>query len=319
LIEINHKDIPIYRQCELLGLSRSSFYYSSSRDDSLNEHLMRLIDEQYTKTPFYGILKMTAWLNFQGHLVNHKRVARLMRLMGIEAIYPKPRLSKPDNKHRKYPYLLKNIDVIHPDQVWASDITYIRMHRGFVYLTAIMDWFSRFVLSWELSINLDTDFCLVALEKAFSIGRPGIFNSDQGPQYTSLDFTGRLEREGVQISMGGRGRVFDNIFVERLWRTVKYEEVFLKDYRSVSEAREGIGNYFEFYNAERFHQSLGYKTPSEVYRGYGQAPKVLARPLLDTADSLVSLDQHRQLTRMPPTGTQEQGLKKGEKTFYFPP
>jgi len=265
-IEPAHPQIPVFRQCELFGLARSSFYYEPQCDDSYNELLMRLIDEQYTRTPFYGIRRLTAWLRKTEHIVNHKRVARLMNLMGLEAIYPKPRTSKEHPQHKKYPYLLKGLEIVRPNQVWATDITYIRMKRGFIYLTAIMDWFSRYVLSWEISITLETEFCLVALDRALGTAKPEIFNSDQGSQFTSDDFTKRLKDHGIRISMDGRGRCFDNIFIERLWRSVKYEEVYLNDYQEIREAKDRLGQYFEFYNNERLHQSLDYRTPGEVYR-----------------------------------------------------
>ena len=257
--------IPISTQCELLTLARSSYYYESEKDDSYNLWLMNLIDEQFTKTPFYGVQRMTAWLKRQGQEVNHKRVRRLMRLMGVEAIYPKPRLSLSNQAHKKYPYLLSNLAIDHPDQVWCADITYIRMLHGFVYLVAIMDWYTRFVLAWEISTTLDTPFCLSALEQALELSKPEIFNTDQGSQFTSLEFTGRLEQGAIWISMDGRGRVYDNIFVERLWRSVKYEEVYLHHYQTVSEARNSLAKYFLFYNMERLHESLGYQTPYEIY------------------------------------------------------
>lgn len=257
--------IPVYKQCELLGLARSSYYYESEKDDSYNLRLMNLIDEQFTRVPFYGVPRMTAWLKRQGQEVNHKRVRRLMRLMGLEAIYPKPRLSCSNQAHKNYPYLLNNLVINHPDQVWCTDITYIRMLHGFVYLMAIMDWNSRFVLAWEISITLDTPFCISALDQALKISKPDIFNTDQGSQFTSLEFTGHLEQQAIRISMDGRGRVFDNIFVERLWRSVKYEEVYLNQYQTVSEARNRLTRYFIFYNMERLHESLGYQTPYEVY------------------------------------------------------
>ena len=257
--------IPISRQCDLLGLARSSYYYTSEKDDSYNLYLMNLIDEQFTKTPFYGVARMTAWLQRQGQEVNHKRVRRLMRLMGLEAIYPKPRLSLSNQAHKKYPYLLTNMVIDHPDQAWCADITYIRMLHGFVYLVAIMDWYSRFVLAWEISTTLDTSFCLSALEQALELSTPEIFNTDQGSQFTSHEFTGRLEKGDIQISMDGRGRVYDNIFVERPWRSVKYEEVYLHQYLTVSEARSGLAKYFLFYNMERLHESLGYQPPYEIY------------------------------------------------------
>jgi putative transposase len=265
LINAGNTQIPIYRQCELLGLARSTYYYESQRQDSYNLRLMRLIDEQFTRTPFYGVPRMTAWLKLHGHEVNHKRVRRLMRFMGLEAIYPKPRLSCTHQEHKKYPYLLNKMVIDHPDHVWCADITYIRMAHGFIYLVAIMDWYSRFVLSWDLSTSLDTPLCMATLDQALEISKPRIFNSDQGSQFTSQEFTDRLEQHGIRISMDGRGRVFDNIFVERLWRSVKYEEVYLHQYETVSEARNCLGRYFLFYNMERLHESLGYQTPYQVY------------------------------------------------------
>ena len=265
MIDPGYSRIAVQRQCELLGLPRSSYYYRTERDDHDNVRLMHQIDEQFTRTPFYGVRRMTAWLRQQGQEVNPKRVRRLMRRMGLEAIYPKPRLSQAHPLHKKYPYLLSNLVVNRPNQVWSTDITYIRMVQGFVYLVAIMDWFSRYVLAWEVSITLDTAFCLNALDRALAIGQPEIFNTDQGSQFTSLDFIRRLEERGVQISMDGRGRVFDSIFVERLWRSVKYEEVYLHQYRTVSEAQQNLAEYFRFYNQERLHEALGYLTPSQLY------------------------------------------------------
>jgi len=255
----------VYRQCELIGLVRSSYYYKPRYFRSDDLKVMRLIDEQYTKTPFYGIRRITAVLRRLGHITNHKKVARLMRVMGLEAIYPKPRLSKSNKEHNKYPYLLKGMSIEKPNQVWSSDITYIRLIHGFVYLVAIMDWFSRYVLSWAVSNTLDVYFCLEALEKALKTNRPKIFNSDQGSQFTSDSFTSLLLENGIQISMDGRGRVYDNIFVERLWRTVKYEDVYLKDYSDMRDVKAGLSNYFEFYNHERIHQALDNKTPGEIY------------------------------------------------------
>ncbi len=263
-------EIPIYRQCELLGLGKSSYYYEPVQENEYNLELMKLIDEQYTRSPFYGTRRMTAWLRRQGHEVNRKRVQRLMRLMGIEAIYPKKRLSISSEESKKYPYLLRGLEIREPDQVWSADITYIRMERGFLYLMAIMDWYSRYVLAWEMSNTLEVGFCLEALEKALRISKPEIFNSDQGSQFTSRKFTEVLEGRGIKISMDGRGRVFDNIFIERLWRTVKYEEVYIHSYETVREAREGLERYFRFYNTERLHESLGYRTPEEVYLSIGK-------------------------------------------------
>lgn len=257
----------IARQCDLVGLPRSSFYYRPQGESAENLHLMRLVDEQYTLTPYYGVRRMTAWLRREGYHVNHKRVARLMQTMGIEAIYPKPRLSQTQPMHRVYPYLLRGVPITHVNQVWSTDITYIRLHGGFLYLVAVMDWFSRYVLSWAVSITMDVGFCLEALEQALAVARPEIFNRDQGAQFTSLDFTGRLAAAGIQISMDGRGRALDNVFVERLWRTVKYEEVYLKDYETPREAMQGLATFFVRYNKWRQHQALGYQTPASVYFG----------------------------------------------------
>jgi putative transposase len=226
---------------------------------------MKFMDEQYTETPFYGRRRMRQALKEAGWLIGQNRVARLMKRMGIEAIYPKPRLSQPADSARRYPYLLKGLKIARPNQVWGADITYVRLLHGFAYLVAIMDWFSRYVLAWSLSVTLDAAFCLEALERALSMAKPDIFNSDQGSQFTCSDFTGRLEAAGVRISRDGRGRVFDNIFNERLWRTVKYEDIYIRDYATVSESRDGLGRYFSFYNRRRFHQSLEYKTPEAIY------------------------------------------------------
>jgi putative transposase len=228
---------------------------------------MRLLDEQYTQTPFYGVRRMMVCLGKAGHEVNPKRVRRLMRLMGLEAIYPKPRLSQGGPGHKIYPYLLSGLLIERTNQVWSTDITYIRLRHGFVYLVAVMDWFSRYVLSWEISVTMETGFCIAALDWALRRGRPEIFNTDQGAQFTSGDFTRRLVDEGIRISMDGRGRVFDNIFVERLWRAVKYEDIYLKDYTDVPMLIGGLGDYFDFYNRERPHQSLDYRTPASMYWG----------------------------------------------------
>jgi putative transposase len=226
---------------------------------------MGLIDKKYTDCPFYGSRRMAAWLNDdEGEHVNRKRVRRLMRLMGLEAVYPKPKLSG-GNGHKVYPYLLRGVEVVRPDQVWSTDITYVGLPGGFVYLTAVIDWHSRFVLSWELSNTLDGAFCLEALEAALAKGKPEVFNTDQGVQYTAQAFTGRLLSAGVKVSMDGKGRCLDNVFVERLWRSVKYEDVYLKRYETVRQLRAGLSAYFGFYNGERRHQSLGYRTPAEVY------------------------------------------------------
>lgn len=274
-VEKYHPKIPVKRQCELLSLSRSALYYKPRRNENtrFNEKLMRLIDKQYTKTPFYGTRRMTAWLNRKERRVNRKRIARLMRKMGLYAVYPKPRTTFANKEHKKYPYLLKDIEITRPNQVWATDITYIRLKTGFIYLTAIMDWHSRYVLSWKISTTLDTQFCLDALDAALALGRPEIFNSDQGVQFTSLAFTEKLLENGIAISMDGKGRVFDNIFVERLWRSLKYEEIYLNEYETVKDAIAAIDAYFRFYNEERPHQALEYKTPLEVWsRDRSDAP-----------------------------------------------
>jgi len=266
MIETDHSQLSIRRQCELLGFTRSGYYYRPKGESDLNLTLMNLIDEQYTRTPFYGSPKMTIWLKGQGYDVNHKRVERLMRKMGLQAIYPKPFTSRKNPDHKIYPYLLSGVEVVYPDQVWSADITYIRVRGGFLYLVAIMDWYSRFVVSWQLSNTLESCFCVEALEIALRQSQPEIFNTDQGAQFTSGKFVSILEGQQIKISMDGRGRAMDNIFVERLWRSVKYEEVYLKDYQTPLEAYRGLKGYFAFYNSERFHQSLDYRTPQEVYR-----------------------------------------------------
>jgi putative transposase len=227
---------------------------------------MRLIDEQYTARPFYGSRKMTVWLQGRGEEVNRKRVQRLMRLMGLEAIYAKPRLSGTGRGHRVYPYLLRGVSVRRPDQVWSADITYVPLPTGFMYLAAVIDWYSRYVVAWRLSNTLDGSFCLDMLEEALARGRPEVFNTDQGVQFTAAAWTGRLERAGVAVSMDGRRRWLDNVFVERLWRSVKHEDVYVWGYEAVPALEEGLGRYFPFYNEERPHQALGYRTPAAVYR-----------------------------------------------------
>lgn len=253
------------RQCALLGLSRSSYYYEPALETELNLKLMRLIDEIYTDCPFYGSRRITETLINQGFEINRKRTQRLMQTMGIKVIYPRPNLSKPDNSHRKFPYLLKGVKIEDVNDVWSTDITYIPMKKGFLYLVAVLDWFSRYVLTWKLSNNLESGFCIDVLVEALGMGKPKIFNSDQGTQFTSTKFLEILETHDVRISMDGKGRAFDNIFVERLWRTVKYEEVYCKAYESFEEARENLKEYFKFYNSKRLHQSLGYKTPGEIF------------------------------------------------------
>lgn len=268
LIEPGHPEFSLRRQCELIGLNRSAWYYEPAQESAENLHLMRLIDEQYTRTPVYGWPRMTAYLRKdKGLLVNHKRVQRLMQIMGLQAIYPKPRTTIPNSAHRIYPYLLRGVTIEQPDHVWSADITYLPMTQGFMYLVAILDWFSRYVISWRLSNTLDGWFCQEALQAALQQSQPAIFNTDQGAQFTATAFTHTLEQAGVRVSMDGRGRALDNIFVERLWRTVKYEHVYLMDYTRVPELEAGLCTYFHFYNHERRHQSLDYETPASVYLG----------------------------------------------------
>ena len=258
--------LSIIRQCELLDLPRSTFYPVPEPVSEADLALMKLIDRCHMKLPFYGSRRMVDWLGDEGHLVNRKRVQRLMRTMGIVAVYPKKNLSRANQAHRVYPYLLRNLNIDRPNQVWATDITYLPMARGFVYLVAVIDWYSRRVLSWRLSNTLDSQFCVDALEDAIATyGAPEIFNTDQGSQFTSEEFTGVLKREEIQISMDGKGRWLDNVFVERLWRSVKYEEVYLKAYDNVGHARQSLDTYFRFYNEKRRHQSLDRQTPDSVY------------------------------------------------------
>jgi putative transposase len=261
--------LSVRRQCELLGLSRSGLYYEPAGESPEDLRLMRLIDEQYTACPFYGSRRMTEWLSERGEEVNRKRVQRLMRIMGLEAIYPKPRLSAAGKGHKIYPYLLRGVVVGRADQVWSTDITYVPLPSGFMYLAAVIDWYSRYVLAWRLSNTLDGSFCLEMLEEALRSGKPEVFNTDQGVQFTAASFTGRLEAAGVAVSMDGRGRALDNVFVERLWRSVKYEDIYIRGYETVPELHRGLSRYFGFYNGERLHQSLDYRTPAAVYRGAG--------------------------------------------------
>ena len=267
MIDWEYPELSVRQQCELLGLNRSTLYYEAVPETAENLGLMRLIDEEYTKHPFYGSRKMTKWLVEQGHEVNRKRVQRLLRVMGLEAIYPKPKLSAGGN-HKVYPYLLRDVPIKRVNQVWSTDITYIPMPSGFMYLATI-DWFSRYVIAWRLSNTLDGSFCQEMLEEALGWGKPEVFNTDQGVQFTAAAWTNRLEMAGVSVSMDGRGRCLDNVFVERLWRSVKYEDVYLRGYESVPELVRGLSAYFTFYNGERIHQSLDYKTPAVVYRAGG--------------------------------------------------
>jgi len=276
-VEWDHSELSVRQQCELLGLNRSTAYYAPAGETEENLCLMRRIDKQYLKTPFYGSRRMTVWLMHEGFEVNRKRVQRLMRLMGIEAIYPRPRTTESIAEHRKFPYLLRGRKITKPDEVWAADITYIPMASGYMYLVAIIDWYSRYVLAWRLSNSLESSFCVDVLEEALSQRRPEIFNTDQGVQFTSRMFTGRLEAAGVNISMDGKGRALDNVFVERLWRSVKYEHVYLHDHSSVRSLHRGLETYLHFFNRERRHQNLEYKTPWDVYRGVEVVPGPPAR------------------------------------------
>jgi len=258
--------LSIVRQCELLGLPRSTYYYELATESIENLELMRRIDEQYLETPFFGSRRMAEELSSPRRPLNRKRVQRLMRIMGIEAIYPRKRTSQPGVGHRVYPYLLRGLTVDRANQVWCSDITYIPLRYGFMYLAAVLDWHSRFVLSWRLSNTLDTEFCVAALDEALtSYGRPDIFNTDQGAQFTSHEFTSRLLEEQIAISMDGRGRALDNVFIERLWRSVKYEDIYLKDYESGADLCDGLERYFDFYDHRRKHQALDNRTPHEVF------------------------------------------------------
>ena len=266
LIEREDPALPKFQQCRLLAVSRSSVYRRPAEVSEEDRAIMALIDRQYLARPYYGSRRMAAWLAIQGHLVNRKRVQRLMRLMGLVAVYQRPNTSKPAPENKVYPYLLGGLSIARGNQVWCADITYIPMARGFLYLVVIMDWVSRAVLAWRLSNTLGADFCVEALEQALAqYGKPKIFNTDQGCQFTSTEFIGVLDRCHITISMDGKGRCMDNIFVERLWRSLKYEEVYLHAYASVAEAKAGIGAWLRFYNEERQHQSLGYRTPRQVY------------------------------------------------------
>lgn len=266
LIERDHPALSIARQANLIGVSRASLYYTPAIDHE-DIRIMHAIDEIFTECPFYGSRKIRAVLKDQGIHICREHVQRLMRIMGIEAIYPKTRktTSIPDDSHRKYPYLLSGITASHPNHVWGTDITYIRLEDGWAYLVALMDWFSRYVLAWELSPTMETDFCIVALRRALASAMPEIHNSDQGTQFTAAAYTSILEGRNIKISMDGRGRCFDNIFTERLWRNVKYEHVYLHDRRNIHETRHGLDDYFMRYNTKRPHQSLNYRTPADIY------------------------------------------------------
>lgn len=280
-------DLSMRRQCELLDVCRSSVYYEPTETSSEELALMRRIDEIHLKIPFYGSRKIHDALRKEGYRINRKRVQRLMRTMGLEGMAPKPSTSRPAPEHPSYPYLLRNLEISRVNQVFAADITYIPMARGFVYLVAIMDWYSRRVLSWRLSNTLDSRFCVEALEEALErFGAPDIFNTDQGAQFTAEDFTRVLLERGVKISMDGKGRCIDNVFVERLWRSIKYEEVYLHAYDSVQEAHDAIGRYIDFYNFERPHQALGYQTPDSFYRGFARPA---ARQIIHSNSQMIRL------------------------------
>jgi putative transposase len=268
LVDRDDPALPIVAQCRLLKIARSTLYYRPVAVDPDDLAVMRRMDELYLASPFYGSRRMVAVLRREGLVINRKRMRRLMRVMGLEAIYQKPTTSQGHPENKVYPYLLRGLIVDRPNQVWCADITYIPMAKGFVYLVAVMDWFSRRVLSWRLSISMEADFCVEAVQEAMANhGRPEIFNTDQGVQFTSAAFLDELETAGVRVSMDGKGRFLDNIFIERLWRSLKYEEVFIKAYGSVLEARRGIGGWLSFYNDERPHQALGYRTPRAVFAG----------------------------------------------------
>jgi putative transposase len=260
------EDLPIDKQCELLGLARASYYYEPALETKLNLKIMRMIDEQYLITPFYGSRRMTEELKRKGEVVNRKRLQRLMRVMGIEAMYPRPKTSIGNKDHYKFPYLLKGLIIDKPNQVWGTDITYVPTEAGYLYLVAILDFYSRYVISWGISDNLESDFCIKAVKDGLRrMGKPEILNSDQGVQYTSKAYVSLLKENEIAISMSGKGRCWDNIFVERLWRSFKYEEVYLKGYCTGKEARDGMDWYFNFYNNNRLHEKLGYTTPKEVH------------------------------------------------------
>ena len=265
-IDFDHPEMSVREQCRLLGLHRSSAYYDPVPENAENLHLMRLMDEEHLRRPHRGSRQMVDFLRDEGLDVNRKRIQRLMRKMGIEGISPRRRTTLRAAGHQVYPYLLRNLEINRPDQVWCTDITYIPMQLGFLYLVAVMDWYSRFVISWRLSNSLDVDFCIDALEEALSSGKPEIFNTDQGAQFTSREFIQTLKSQDVAISMDGKGRAIDNVMIERLWRTVKYEEVYFKEYRTGADCHNGLGTYFDFYDHKRRHQSLDRRTPWEVYR-----------------------------------------------------
>ncbi len=294
-VDRRRPSLSVVRQCKLLDISRSGLYYQPARVSESDLELMKLIDCQYMVTPFYGTRKMAIWLRSKRYSVNRKHVRRLMQLMGLKAIYRHPRTSPPGPGNKVYPYLLDGMKITRPNQVWCADITYIPMAHGFLYLVVIMDWYSRYVLAWRLSNTLDADFCMEALEEALKKGKPDVFNTDQGSQFTGKTFTGLLEKHGIQISMDGKGSYRDNLFIERLWRTVKYEEVYLKAYQNGKDARIGISDYFRFYNTARPHQALGYRTPGKVFTSipFDEPEKVVIESFtpgtIDTAGHYLNL------------------------------
>ena len=265
MIDLEGRPLSVRKQCALMGINRSSLYYQAQPDNDLTLLLMRLVDEEYTRHPFYGTRRMAAYLQRLGHKVNRKRLQKLYQQMGLEAVYPGPKLSQANKAHKIFPYLLRNLVIERVNQVWSTDITYIRLRQGFIYLVAIIDWFSRYVLDFEMSTSLDADFCIETLGRVLKKGACDIFNTDQGSQFTAHGFIDLLLAKKIQVSMDGKGRCLDNIFVERLWRSVKYECVYLYEFETVAQAKEQIGNYFMFYNNERPHQALNYKTPREIY------------------------------------------------------
>ncbi len=280
MVDPGHARLSIVRQCRLMSIARSSFYYEGKGESPLNLRLMRLIDEQFLETPFYGSRQMKRWLYRQGYMVSRKRVRRLMRLLGLQAVFQRPRTSQPHPEHRIYPYLLRDLEITRPNHVWCTDVTYIPLQRGFLYLVAVMDWASRKVLSWRLSNTLDPSFCVEALEEALEhYGAPEIFNTDQGSQFTSVDFTDILKEADIRISMDGKGRWMDNVFIERLWRSLKYECVYLSEFATGSEARTGIGWWIDFYDQRRPHSSLNDRTPDEAYTDDGADRSPGLRPV----------------------------------------
>ena len=260
-------NVSIEERCRAVGIAKSSYYYAPRETDSETLAMMALIDKQYLLTPFYGYPRMTTVLGNHGFRVNRKRVARLMQLMGLQALYPKPRTSIGNKEHKIYPYLLRGLQITAPNHVWSTDLTYIGMGHGWMYLMAVMDWYSRYVIYWELNNTMEKEFCVDVLKESLKVGKPKIFNTDQGSQFTNNVFTSVLETAEINISMDGRGRALDNVFIERLWRTVKYEDIYIKNYENVSALRSGLERYFTFYNTERIHTKLNNKTPFEVYNG----------------------------------------------------